>query len=223
MVDVLSGRSRRRRRRNPVGMVDAALEYAALGWPVCRGAHPDPVGPRSCACDRMGCPDPGAHPMSAAWAMEAGTDPAVITRWWGAEPDANVILPTGRVFDVFDVPAEAGVSAMAQMDRAGLPAGPVAAVDARRYLFFVATRSPADEDEWWSCHLDCVPETVADSPGLRWHCRNSYVPAPPSTLPSGGRVDWIRPPSRGADGVELPDPIAVLAVLVDVCEEPKAG
>lgn len=197
----------------------AALEYAQIGWPVCRGAHPDPVGPRSCTCDRMGCPDPGTHPVSAAWAVEASTDADVINRWWDAEPEANVILPTGRVFDVFDVPAGAGILALAQMDRAGLRAGPVAVVDDQRYLFFVATRSPIDEDEWWSCHLDCVPETVADSPGLRWHCRNSYVPAPPSALPSGGRVGWLRSPFTGEGSVDLPDPIAVLGILVDACGE----
>ncbi|GAA3728279.1 bifunctional DNA primase/polymerase [Spinactinospora alkalitolerans] len=200
-------------------MLDAALGYGALGWPVCRGAEPARRGPRACLCDRLGCPDPGAHPMSAAWGMEATTDPETITRWWAAAPDANIILPTGRVFDVFDVPAGAGVMALARMGRAGVHAGPVAAVDARRYLFFVATRSPADEDEWWSCHLDCVPETITETPGLRWHCRDSYVLAPPSLLPSGNQAAWIRSPHDGADPVDLPDPIPVLDILADACEE----
>ncbi|HLU95283.1 bifunctional DNA primase/polymerase [Thermobifida alba] len=216
MVGVLGGR-RRRRRQKPAAMIDAALEYAALGWPVCRGAHPDREGPRACTCDRLGCPAPGAHPTSAAWAMEASTDPDVIRRWWTAVPEANIILPTGRVFDVFDVPASAGVMAMAQMDRAGLRLGPVAALESQRYLFFVATRSPIDEDEWWSCRLDCFPETVEDTPGLRWHCRDSYVPAPPSLLPSGRTADWIRSPFGGDGPVHLPDPIAVLSILADVC------
>ncbi|MFC3998436.1 bifunctional DNA primase/polymerase [Nocardiopsis sediminis] len=211
---------RRRRRRQPVvSMVDAALEYAALGWPVCRGAAPATGGGRACGCDRMGCPDPGAHPMSAAWGLEATTDPDTIRRWWSATPEANVILPTGRVFDVFDVPAGAGVMALARMGRAGVHAGPVAAVDAQRYLFYVATRSPADEDEWWSCHLDCVPETITDTPGLRWHCRDSYVLAPPSPLPSGNTVAWIRAPRTGEAQNDLPDPIAALDILSDACEE----
>ncbi|GAB3206841.1 bifunctional DNA primase/polymerase [Marinactinospora thermotolerans] len=217
MVDVLS--RRKRRRQTASSGLGAALEYAALGWPVCRGARPAQDNGRACACDRLGCPDPGAHPMSAAWAMEATTDPARITRWWNATPDANIILPTGRVFDVFDVPAGAGIMALARMDRAGVAAGPVAAVEARRYLFFVATRSPVDEDEWWSCHLDCVPETVEETPGLRWHCRDSYVPAPPSRLPSGGQVAWIRSPVADGAAIALPDPIPVLDVLADACEE----
>ncbi|RNL84462.1 bifunctional DNA primase/polymerase [Halostreptopolyspora alba] len=209
--------SRRKRRPAAGGMLDAALGYAALGWPVCRGVEPGGVG-RACVCDRMGCPDPAAHPVSAAWALEATTASETIRRWWSESPAANVILPTGRVFDVFDVPAEAGVMALARMDRSGVQVGPVATVDGRRYLFFVATRSPADEDEWWSCHLDCVPDTLSETPGLRWHCRDSYVVAPPSRLPSGNGVGWIRSPHSGERGAALPDPIVVLDVLADTCE-----
>ncbi len=209
--------SRRKRRTAASGMLDAALEYAALGWPVCRGAEPGESG-RTCVCDRMGCPDPAAHPVSAAWALEATTAPEKIRRWWATSPAANIILPTGRAFDVFDVPAEAGVMALARMDRAGVGVGPVAAVAGRRYLFFVATRSPSDEDEWWSCHLDCVPETLAETPGLRWHCRDSYVLAPPARLPAGDGAGWIRSPHDSNRAVELPDPIVVLDVLADTCE-----
>lgn len=206
---------RRKRRQAVNSRLGAALGYAALGWPVCRGAQPAAKG-RSCACDRIGCPDPAAHPMSAAWRMEAATAPETLNRWWTATPGANVILPTGRVFDALDVPATTGVDALARMESHGVVPGPVARMEGRRYLFFVATRSPTDEDEWWSCHLDCFPETVQDTPGLRWHCRDSYVLAPPSRLPSGDHASWIRPPGDGAAPVALPDPIAVLDVLTDV-------
>lgn len=217
MVDVLS---RRRRRRSASSMLGAALDYAALGWPVCRGAEPASVGGRACSCDRLGCPAPGSHPTSAAWGLEASSDPTTITRWWSASPHANIILPTGHVFDVFDVPADAGVLALAQLDRAGVRVGPVATIAAQRYLFFVATRgAPDDEAEWWSCRLDCSPATVQETPGLRWHCRDSYVPAPPSPLPSGRQVTWIRAPRGGSGPVPLPDPIVVLDVLADVCGE----
>ena len=63
-------------------------------------------------------------------------------------------------------------------------------------LFFVVTRgSPADEDEWWSSGLDCEPESVI--PGLRWHCRDSYVLAPPSACASGP-VRALAPLAAGA-------------------------
>lgn len=213
MVEMLR---RRKRRHTADSMMESALLYAELGWPVVRGVSPGED--RACTCDRMGCPDPAAHPVTAAWGVEASTDASTIRRWWAADSHANVVLPTGRVFDVFDVPREAGVMALARMGRAGLPAGPVASME-DRYLFFVATRSPVDEDEWWSCHLDCVPESVEEMPGLRWHCRDSFVLGAPSALPFGGRVTWIRHPRATEGPVILPDPIAVLDILSDASEE----
>jgi hypothetical protein len=136
--------------------------------------------------------------MSPAWQSLASTDPAMIVRWWLAIPEANVILPTGRVFDVLDVPARVGMSAG---DRAH---------------FFVRTRgAPADENEWWSCHLDCEPEEIADVSGLRWHCRDSYVMAPPSRYAGGSAARWVRHPAS----YELPDGLSLLEVLADACEE----
>ncbi|MQA94276.1 MAG: DNA primase [Streptosporangiales bacterium] len=212
MVEVMARGTERRPRGR---VVAAALDLAALGWPVVAAAHPLREGARACSCDRLGCPDPGAHPTSPGWQHQATTDPETIERRWAADPDANLILPTGRVFDVLDVPAAAGIAALARMASTGVRVGPVAAYDAQRYLFFVTTRgAPDDEDEWWSCRLDCVPETIADTPGLRWHCRDSYVLAAPSLLPSGNEVGWIRGPGRAP----LPDPVPLLDVLADVCE-----
>ncbi len=44
-------------------------------------------------------------------------------------------------------------------------------------------RHPEDEDEWWPCELDCHPETMDEHPGLRWHCRGSYVLVPRPNSP----------------------------------------
>jgi hypothetical protein len=154
--------------------------------------------------------------VSAAWAHQASVEPELIERWWVKRPEANIILPTGRVFDVFDVPAAAGAIALDRIEREDVPVGPVASFGGERHLFFVATRgAPVDEDEWWSCHLDTLPEDVADTPGMRWHCRDSYVVAPPSVLPYGREVAWLRPPAREP----LPDPLRLLEVLVDACED----
>jgi hypothetical protein len=193
----------------------AAQEYAALGWPCCPGAHSTTDGMRACSCDRIGCPSPGAHPSSQVWQLQATIDADRVGQWWAADPEANIVLPTGRVFDVFDVPAEAGRLALTRMENLGVPAGPVAAMGDERYLFFVATRgAPVDEDEWWSCHLDTVPESVAETPGMRWHCRDSYVVVPPSVLPLGRAVTWVNFPDNAA----LPDPVRILEILADVCE-----
>jgi hypothetical protein len=145
--------------------------------------------------------------------MQATVDLNVIQTWWETRPEANVILVTGRVFDVLDVPVPAGESALERMTAAGPAAGPVAVLGQDRMMFFVMTRgSPADEDEWWSCGLDCEPESVTS--GLRWHCRESYVLAPPSSYAEGQAARWLRPPQ----GNPLPDALRLLEYLVDACE-----
>jgi Bifunctional DNA primase/polymerase, N-terminal len=72
----------------------------------------------------------------------------------------------------------------------------------------------ADQDEWWSCHLDCEPETVAQVSGLRWHCKDSYVLAPPSRSGGGVTARWIREPAEEP----LPDGLRLLEFLADACE-----
>lgn len=221
MLDVSAKRTNRSAGRRKTGesarrerMAAAVQEYAALGWPCYPGEHTGD-DTRACSCDRIGCPSPAAHPRSQVWQRQATVDTDTLARWWLTDPDANIVLPTGRVFDVFDVPAKAGQAALDQMEREGVPVGPVAAHGEERYLFFVATRgAPVDEDEWWSCHLDTVPESIEDSPGMRWHCRDSYVLAPPSALPFGRTVTWAREPQ----GAPLPDPVRLLEILADVCE-----
>ena len=219
MVDAVL---RPRRRKVGEKLALAALSYAALGWPLCAGARPRgrqpqpvPAG-RACSCDRVGCPAPGAHPLSPAWKREASSDPAVVAQWWTAMPQSSILLVTGRAFDVLDVPCRAGSAALARLSRSGLRPGPVAAGAQGRTLFFVASRAAlADEDEWWTCHLDCEPETVPAITGLRWHCRDSYVLAPPSRLSGGTTARWLVRP----DAAPLPDALRLLEVLADACEE----
>ncbi len=148
--------------------------------------------------------------------MQATVDSGTIRQWWEARPEANVILVTGRVFDVLDVPAVAGATALAAMAAAGAETGPVAVQGTERMLFFVATRgAPADEDEWWSCGLDSSPDMSTETGALRWHCRDSFVLAPPSRYGSGQDVRWVRQPA----GRPLPDALRLLEFLVDACEE----
>lgn len=83
------------------------------------------------------------------------------------------------VHDVLDVPLDAGREALERLLASGIEVGPVAETGDGRMLFFTLTRgTPEDEDEWWPCELDCHPETMDEHPGLRWHCRGSYVLVP---------------------------------------------
>jgi hypothetical protein len=163
--------------------------------------------------------------------MQATVDSEKIGQWWEARPEANVILVTGRAFDILDVPAVAGATALARMAAADVQTGPVAVLSpsggataraprnvrsTARMHFYVATRgAPADEDEWWSCGLDSSPDTSTQTEALRWHCRDSYVLAPPSRYGSGQDVRWVRQPADRP----LPDALRLLEFLVDACEE----
>ncbi|MEU8571628.1 bifunctional DNA primase/polymerase [Streptomyces pathocidini] len=192
---------------------DLLLAAAAAGFPLAQAAYPEGYG---CSCDRIGCPTPGRHPVSFAWQTQASTEAEQVARWLRAQPEANFITATGINHDVLDVPAEAGQSALEVLDAAEVEVGPVARSGEgpqARVLFFTATRgTPDDEDEWWPCELDCHPETMDEHPGLRWHCRGSYVLVPPAKLPSEGSVAWLRGPE-----LPLPDPLTLLEALTDAC------
>jgi hypothetical protein len=56
-----------------------------------------------------------------------------------------------------------------------------------------------------------IPEIA----GLRWHCKDSYVLAPPSRLSNGLTARWIREPAAEP----LPDALRLLEYLADACEE----
>ncbi|MBC2873941.1 MULTISPECIES: bifunctional DNA primase/polymerase [Streptomyces] len=189
------------------------LAAAAAGFPLAPAAHPSGYG---CSCERIGCPTPGRHPVSFAWQTLATTDPEKVTKWLRAQPEANFVTATGMAHDVLDVPAEAGRKALDRLTAAGVEVGPVATVAPDRMLFFTATRgTPDDEDEWWPCELDCHPETLDEHPGLRWHCRGSYVLLPPSRLPGDDAyVAWLVGPER-----PLPDPLTLLETLTDACAQ----
>ncbi|MFF4228107.1 bifunctional DNA primase/polymerase [Streptomyces sp. NPDC001820] len=196
--------------------VTLLLAAGAAGLPLAPAAYP--VSYR-CSCERMGCPTPGRHPVSFAWQTQSTTDPAQIERWAEGQPEANFITATGMVHDVLDVPLEAGRSALARLLERGIEVGPVAESGADRMLFFTATRgTPEDEDEWWPCELDCHPETMDEHPGLRWHCRGSYVLVPPARLPGELAVAWVRGPEH-----PLPDPLTLLETLTDACAKWAGG
>lgn len=195
---------------------DLLLTAAAAGFPLAPAAHPEGYG---CSCDRIGCPTPGRHPVSFAWQTQATTDPEQIARWASNQPLANFVTATGRTHDVLDVPVGAGRAALERLEAEDVEVGPVAVCGndpwSGRMLFFTATRgTPDDEDEWWPCELDCHPETMDEHPGLRWHCRGSYVLVPPARLPGddGRSVHWVRGPEH-----PLPEPLSLLETLTDAC------
>jgi hypothetical protein len=194
---------------------DPLAAFVARGFALVPAAAPSGPG---CSCTRVGCPDPGAHPLSYGWKTEASSDPEQLGRWRRRLPEVNYASPTGRTHDVLDVPAAAGKLAFAALAAAAEPVGPVAlSADGTRHLFFTAPRPGAEDDvvsdEWWPCVLDAAPDTEVGGPGLRWHTRGSYVLVPPARSVSGGTARWIHEPQAA-----LPDPLRLLGPLADACE-----
>ena len=74
-------------------MVEYALEYARMGWPVFP-LH-TPVAGGRCSCGKRECDNLGKHPRTIHGRDDASTNEATIRRWWEIWPDANIGIATG--------------------------------------------------------------------------------------------------------------------------------
>src|SRR5688500_17838620 len=162
----------------------AALRYAEHGWDVTPGAHL--AGDRF-ACARPGCPTIGCHPALERWEEAATCDTTRVAEWWRRAPHA-VLLPTGRAFDVLEVPAHLGLRVLgaARLHASvlgpgrGQVRGPVAVTPTGRWMFLVRPGDPLRPE------LDHCFHVVRHGPG-------SWIPAPPTRLPEGA-VRWAVAP-----------------------------
>ncbi|MGW4384024.1 bifunctional DNA primase/polymerase [Kitasatospora sp. NPDC004531] len=166
-----------------------------------------------CSCGDPRCALPGAHPVGADWGLLASVGSAVVRGWWTEHPEASILLPTGRAFDVLDVPEVAGCLALARMERTGVQLGPVLAAPAapgrrgRRLHFLVLPGAVAKLPELLR-QVGCVPgglDLVARGEG-------DWVVAPPSRFGGHATALWARPPTLLnrwlPDATELVSPLA---------------
>lgn len=167
----------------------AAQRYAGHGWPVVPGAVLD--GQRY-SCGPV-CPTVACHPALSNWAIAASVNLSVVDDWWSNAP-FSVLLATGHMFDVIEVPARLGHPAVAS---AAL--GPVAVSPTGRWMFFVQPGESLRPE--LGAHLDIVK-----------HGNGSWIPAPPTRTPTG-RIRWEVHPATFQ--WRLPNPYAVQKVLVD--------
>lgn len=175
----------------PVSLHSAALWYAEQGIPVfaliagrkiptggcpeCK-AEPKCPGPETCGHDQC-------HGLS-----DATTDLERVRRWWIAEPEANIGLATGHLFDVVDVDGARGqVSRMAHWDDI------FAAIDVEA-LGKVLTPRPG------GMHIYVPPTGDPNStnivPGVDYRGLGGYAIAPPSVIRPGtkdapGSYRWL--------------------------------
>ncbi|WBO58048.1 bifunctional DNA primase/polymerase [Acidocella sp. MX-AZ03] len=180
-----------------------ALEYAALGWPVIP-LHS--VAGGNCTCEkRAACPTPGKHPRTKNGVKDASSDSAVIARWFGRWPDANVGIATGVLSGlmVLDIdPRHGGGESLEELCKrhTALPTTLSAnSGGGGRHLFF---RCP--EARIGNCtKLDGLP-------GLDLRGDGGYIVAAPSIHASGGSYSWVDGFSRDAV-LPAPDWLCALA------------
>ncbi|GAA1407099.1 bifunctional DNA primase/polymerase [Kitasatospora putterlickiae] len=201
----------------PPLLIEAVGYAETCHWEVAPGAWlVDGDGPARCSCGERRCALPGAHPIDTDWARRASAGPGAVLRWWTEHPEASILLPTGRSFDVLDVPEVAGCLALARMERMGLQLGPAVVVPAapgrsgRRLHFLVLPGVAARLPEmlrklgWAPGRLDLVARGEGD-----------WTVAPPSRVGSGGFAQWARSPT--ALSRWLPDAAELISPLAYAC------
>ncbi|MEU9577338.1 MULTISPECIES: bifunctional DNA primase/polymerase [Streptomyces] len=199
-------------RRGSSSMLEAAVAYAEeRQWQVFPGTSSETVeGVVRCSCGDPGCPLPGAHPEGPDRAGPATSSGTVARRTWTLRPEAAVLLPTGRDFDVLEVPETAGYLALARLDRLGAEpgAGPVLVAPDRRMRFLVLPGAVARVPRMVR-ELGWAPEAL----GLTVTGAGGWIAAPPTRYGARGPVQWVRPPA----GRRLPDAAALVPALAYAC------
>jgi hypothetical protein len=195
-----------------LGLLAGALSYIEeRHWDIVPGTSVVRTdGAWHCSCGNEVCPAIGSHPAHRDWQKQITGQPSRVHSWWKENPDASVLLPTGRSFDVIDVPEQAGCLALARLERSGVALGPVAATPTRRLYFFVLPGAKPKIGEmlaragWGRVDLDLV-----------CHGQKEWVLAPPSRMGIGGQVQWARPP--GESNRWLPEAAELVATLAYAC------
>lgn len=157
-------------------LLDCALSYAERGWHVFPVHTPQSDG--SCSCRRTDCSRSGKHPRVSAGRNSATTDPTTIRAWWGAWPDANIGIATGKesgmiVLDV-DEGGDDTLSALPTPETVEQITG-----SGGRHLIY---QRPDDAARYLT--------KVKFMPGLDSRADGGYIVAPPSLHPSGRQYEW---------------------------------
>ncbi|MFJ9342789.1 bifunctional DNA primase/polymerase [Streptomyces sp. NPDC101733] len=198
--------------------LDHALRYVEeRHWDVFAGTwleHGD--GRETCSCGAADCTAPGAHPTVKEWASLASGSAVGVRRNWARHPQASILLPTGRTFDVLDVPDSAGFLALARLERHQRTLGPVALTPDHRMLFFVlpgAGVKMADlvrKSGWSPSMIDLAARGEGE-----------FVPAPPTRYGGRGPVQWARKPTPANRW--LPDTEELIDALAYACGSEAAA
>lgn len=150
-------------------ILNAALSYAARGWPV--------------------FPLKGKKPLTEHGFKDATTEPDIIVEWWGRWPDANVGIACGaKSADVVDIDSQKGEAAMVEwlqergiFDEAktDLNSTPISLTSKGKHVLF----QPSGK----------LRNLVRAAEGVDIRTDGGYIVAPPSIHPDSGKVyEWAK-------------------------------
>lgn len=143
----------------------AALWYATnCGWPV----FPLKPGTKT--------------PATPRGFLDATTDTDRILRYWEANPNANIGVPTGLHFDVIDIDVPDGIQSYQQLLASALTIhGRAVTSSSGLHLLITPTN---------------VKNKVRTDPGVDYRGKGGYIVAPPSWLGRNGTAwSWLDMPS----------------------------
>lgn len=168
---------------NNTTMLDQALGYAAMGWPVfpC-----ETIRNGTCSCGDPKCQRPGKHPRTRNGFKDATTSAPIIRQWWTQWPDANIALwpPVGLVMVDADVkPDSSGLETLQTLTEAngGLP-DTVTAMTGGGGLHLYFTTGPEV--------CTAIGSRTNVLPGIDTRTHSGYVLLPPSRHISGKVYEW---------------------------------
>ncbi|MFJ9946150.1 bifunctional DNA primase/polymerase [Streptomyces erythrochromogenes] len=199
-------------------LLDHAVRYAEeRHWDVFAGTWLEPgEGRELCSCGAVDCPAPGAHAAVKDWAAHATGSAVQVRRVWGKNPQASILLPTGRSFDALDVPDSAGFLALARLERMQRTLGPVTLTPDHRMLFFVLPGAGVKVADLVR-KLGWTPSAI----DLTARGEGEYVAAPPTRFGGRGAVQWARRPTPANRW--LPDTEELIDALAYACGSEAAA
>lgn len=162
--------------KNP--LLEAALQYAALGLPVIPCHSPEPTG--GCTCKKTRCPSPGKHPRNWKGTTNATTSATMIRKWWERWPDASVAIATAGLL-VVDTDGPTAEMTIAGLD---LPPSPTAITSKGKHRYFTDPAGTATNKKGIALPGVITPDQV-DIRGT-----GGCVIAPPSLHASGKVYAW---------------------------------
>lgn len=189
-------------------ILDAALDYAARGWPVLP-LHS--VRDGRCSCGNRDCgKSRGKHPRTSGGFTDATTDANAIREWYRHWPDANVGIRTGAesALVVLDIdPRNGGDESLLELERRLGPLPPTVLAltgGGGRHFYFKHPRTR---------RIACA-RNFGGFNGLDLKADGGFIVAPPSRHASGREYAWEV--TAHPDDVPLaPFPPALLALAAE--------